>query len=239
MITQLAIAGYRSLRNVTVRLSQLNIVTGANGSGKSNLYRALRLLADSARNGAVAALAREGGLASTLWAGSPGTGRTARQGRPMLQGARIVQARCAGGVLGLLVARAGDPPRLHLFHLSDRRHLGEHGAIDCAVLWVKNGRTGLAFTEETRLECYEGEQAAILREVITRHFPGARFDPPKAAEDEASEQRQERRHPLIWLGTLHYDYESTPARLRLLTFVARNTSPRRVRMTSPSLGSLP
>ena len=47
-------------------------MTGANGSGKSSLYRALRLLADASRNGAVAALAREGGLQSTLWAGPEG-----------------------------------------------------------------------------------------------------------------------------------------------------------------------
>src|SRR5207245_1466973 len=33
------------------------------------LYRAIRLLADVSRNGAIAALAREGGLPSTLWAG--------------------------------------------------------------------------------------------------------------------------------------------------------------------------
>jgi hypothetical protein len=34
----------------------------SNGTGKSSLYRALRLLADASRNGAVAALAREGGF---------------------------------------------------------------------------------------------------------------------------------------------------------------------------------
>ena len=69
MITTLAVQNYRSLRRVVVGLGRLTVVTGANGSGKSSLYRALRLLADCARNGAVAALAREGGLASTLWAG--------------------------------------------------------------------------------------------------------------------------------------------------------------------------
>jgi len=40
-----------------------------NGSGKSSLYRALRLLGDAAMNSAVSSLAREGGLPSTLWAG--------------------------------------------------------------------------------------------------------------------------------------------------------------------------
>ncbi|WP_409056836.1 AAA family ATPase [Streptomyces sp. SYP-A7185] len=69
MITTLAVENYRSLRKLIVPLSRLNVVTGANGTGKSSLYRALRLLADSARGGAVSALAREGGLPSALWAG--------------------------------------------------------------------------------------------------------------------------------------------------------------------------
>ena len=69
MIDTLAVANYRSLRSLVVPLARCTVVTGPNGSGKSNLYRALRLLADMARNGAVAALAREGGLASTMWAG--------------------------------------------------------------------------------------------------------------------------------------------------------------------------
>jgi len=75
MISTLAVENYRSLRDLVLPLSRLTVVTGANGSGKSSLYRALRLLADSARNGAVAALAREGGLPSTLWAGPKNAGR--------------------------------------------------------------------------------------------------------------------------------------------------------------------
>ncbi|MBN9239463.1 MAG: ATP-binding protein [Micrococcales bacterium 70-64] len=69
MLTALAIEGYRSLRDIVVPLAPLTVVTGANGSGKSSLYRSLRLLAGASRNGAIAALAREGGLPSTLWAG--------------------------------------------------------------------------------------------------------------------------------------------------------------------------
>jgi predicted ATPase len=86
MIRTLAIENYRSLRRVVVPLAALNLVTGANGSGKSSLYRALRLLADSSRNGAVAALAREGGLPSTLWAGPEKIGRSVREGRYPVQG---------------------------------------------------------------------------------------------------------------------------------------------------------
>lgn len=86
MLITVAVENYRSLRQLVVPLRQLNVVTGHNGSGKSNLYRALRLLADSARNGAVAALAREGGLGSTMWAGPPVIGKSVRQGRHPIQG---------------------------------------------------------------------------------------------------------------------------------------------------------
>ncbi|GHJ44053.1 ATPase [Catellatospora sp. TT07R-123] len=86
MLNVLAVEGYRSLRKVVLPLRGLNVVTGANGSGKSSLYRALRLLADSARNGAVAALAREGGLQSTMWAGPAVLGKAVRAGRHPVQG---------------------------------------------------------------------------------------------------------------------------------------------------------
>ena len=47
MIATLAVANYRSLRELVLPLAGLNLVTGANGSGKSSLYRAFRLLAES------------------------------------------------------------------------------------------------------------------------------------------------------------------------------------------------
>ena len=42
MLHTLAIANYRSLRDFVAPLGRLTLVTGANGSGKSSLYRALR-----------------------------------------------------------------------------------------------------------------------------------------------------------------------------------------------------
>ena len=69
MLTRLAVANYRSLRELVLPLSNLNLVTGPNGSGKSNLYRALRLLAETAFGTATASLAAEGGLDSVLFAG--------------------------------------------------------------------------------------------------------------------------------------------------------------------------
>ena len=69
MLHTIAIKNYRSLLDVTLPLSDLNIVTGPNASGKSNLYQAIRLLAEAAQGGLVQALAKEGGLDSTFWAG--------------------------------------------------------------------------------------------------------------------------------------------------------------------------
>src|SRR5258708_14669529 len=86
MLTVLAISSYRSLRNLIVPLRQLNVITGANGSGKSSLYRALRLLADTAQGRVVPSLAREGGLQSTLWAGPESISRSVRRGDYPVQG---------------------------------------------------------------------------------------------------------------------------------------------------------
>lgn len=99
MLTTLAVENYRSLRDLVLPLSGLTVVTGPNGSGKSSLYRALRLLADASRNGAVAALAREGGLPSTLWAG-PENG--VRRGTTQVQGKVHTKA------VGLRLGFAGD-----------------------------------------------------------------------------------------------------------------------------------
>jgi len=86
MLTALAISNYRSLRNLVLPIQRLNVITGANGSGKSNVYRALRLLADTAQGRVVSSLAREGGLQSTLWAGREVNSRAVRRGEHPVQG---------------------------------------------------------------------------------------------------------------------------------------------------------
>ena len=88
MITRLAISGYRSLRDVRLSLGPLNIVTGLNGSGKSSLYRALRLLAETAQGRVIQSLAAEGGLESTLWAGPESYSREMKSGAQPVQGTR-------------------------------------------------------------------------------------------------------------------------------------------------------
>jgi predicted ATPase len=86
MMTRLAISGYRSLRDVRLTLGELNVVTGANGSGKSSLYRALKLLAEIAQGRIIQSLAAEGGLQSTLWAGPEAFSRAMKAGRHPIQG---------------------------------------------------------------------------------------------------------------------------------------------------------
>src|SRR5918995_5835526 len=86
MLTTLAISNYRSLRNLIAPLHRLNMVTGPNGSGKSSVYRALRLLAETAQGGVIPSLAREGGLQSTLWAGPEKIGRSVKRGDFRVEG---------------------------------------------------------------------------------------------------------------------------------------------------------
>ncbi|MGE3512077.1 MAG: AAA family ATPase, partial [Vicinamibacterales bacterium] len=91
-LTTLAIAGYRSLRELIVPLGSLTLITGPNGSGKSNVYRALRLLADAAQGRVVQTLAREGGLASTLWAGPERASSAVHRSEHPVQGTTRKQA---------------------------------------------------------------------------------------------------------------------------------------------------
>src|SRR3954471_17509089 len=88
MIHQIAVSGYRSLRDLTVALGGLTIITGPNGSGKSSFYRALRLMNDIAHGGIIRSLAGEGGLPSTLWAGPESFARSVKQGQHPVEGTR-------------------------------------------------------------------------------------------------------------------------------------------------------
>ena len=44
MIKNLHIQNYRSIRDMSLELEQLNIVFGPNGTGKSNIYKAIYLM---------------------------------------------------------------------------------------------------------------------------------------------------------------------------------------------------
>lgn len=163
MLTTLAIESYRSLRQLVVPLERLTVVTGANGTGKSSLYRALRLLADSARNGAVAALAREGGLPSTLWAGPETIGKAVRRGDHPVQGT------VRTGPVSLKLGFAGD----------------DYGyAVDFGL--PKPSRSAFALDPEIKREClWSGpilRPAALLAE---RHAGAVRIRADDGWQDAA------------------------------------------------------
>ncbi len=99
-ITRLEIENYRSIRSLDLELAPLTVVTGANGVGKSNLYRALELLQAAAVGDLSARLAREGGLGSAVWAGDAW--------RDEEEKARMARARAPGPMQIRLSATLGD-----------------------------------------------------------------------------------------------------------------------------------
>ena len=132
MLHTLAIANYRSLRELVVPMGRLNLVTGANGSGKSNLYRALHLLAETAQGGVVPALAREGGLPSVLWAGPENLSAGMRRGEVPIQGGPRQQAVAlrlgfAGDEYGYAIDLGLPVPSRSMFALDPE--------IKCEAIW--------------------------------------------------------------------------------------------------------
>ena len=68
LVRDFSASGYRSLRQIAYPMSRLDVFVGANGVGKSNLYRALELLRAAAANRLGLDVAQEG-LAQAMWAG--------------------------------------------------------------------------------------------------------------------------------------------------------------------------
>jgi predicted ATPase len=73
-VREFAASGYRSLHQIAYPMSRLDVFVGANGVGKSNLYRALELLRGAAANTLGHDLAQEG-LDLAMWAGRKARGR--------------------------------------------------------------------------------------------------------------------------------------------------------------------
>jgi predicted ATPase len=76
-LTAVTIRGYRSVRSLYLPIETCSVFVGANGVGKTNLYKALGLLRCAADGTITRAVAEEGGVESVLWAG------TRRRGQPV------------------------------------------------------------------------------------------------------------------------------------------------------------
>ena len=91
------------------------------------------------------------------------------------------------------------------------------GEIECAVRWIRDGRYGLEFAHETQVECDGETLDELLRQVIRHSFPGVELTlrpPASSGKEEHEDKRGETRHPLIWSGILHHEYDWEMVRLR-------------------------
>src|SRR5260370_41776648 len=87
-VREIGAAGYRTLRSIRFPVRRLSVFVGANGVGKTNLYRALQLLQAAAAGNLSRELAAEGGLEPALWAGK----------RQAKNASRLRLRRCRGTV---------------------------------------------------------------------------------------------------------------------------------------------
>lgn len=68
-IREIEISGYRSLKDIRLRLGDVTIVVGPNGCGKSNIYQAVQMIASAASGQFARRIVEEGGMKSIVWAG--------------------------------------------------------------------------------------------------------------------------------------------------------------------------
>lgn len=68
-LSAVTIKGYRSVRSLYLPVEACSIFIGANGVGKTNLYKSLGLLRAAGAGNITRVIAEEGGIESVLWAG--------------------------------------------------------------------------------------------------------------------------------------------------------------------------
>lgn len=109
MIQSVRLSGYRSLRDLRLRLGRVTLLRGANGVGKTNIYRALRLVSSLARGAFAEAVAAEGGMRSLLWTGNDEHARLTTFAAEVVSEAFNYEMEC-----GLMPSSPSDPTAFKL-----------------------------------------------------------------------------------------------------------------------------
>lgn len=68
-VRSFSVEGFRSIKDFYMEFENVNVITGPNGCGKSNLFNAFRLVRSAIEGNLAKGIAAEGGLQSALWAG--------------------------------------------------------------------------------------------------------------------------------------------------------------------------
>lgn len=157
MLLTFAVSGYRSLRDLILPLDRITLITGANGSGKSSLYRSIRLLAEVAQGRAIATLASEGGLNSTLWAGPETVSRAMKRGEVPVQG--TVRKGTVALKLGFADEDYGYAIDLGLPADAGRSYFSMDPEIKCEALWA-----GEALSRSNEIAGRNGPSVRVLNQ---------------------------------------------------------------------------
>lgn len=193
-LTEVEITGFRSIRTIRFPLRRLTVLVGANGVGKTNLYRSLELLHAAAKGTLAEEIAREGGLGSVHFAGE-----LRKQDKPqlvlmarlddMLDGDGDVEYRCTLGFPGVDAASFRTEAQVKAESLTARVGRRQTDLMERKgpATWARDGdgKRIVVDTEllasETALSSLRGGYRAIdaTRHVISswRFYHGFRSDP--------------------------------------------------------------
>jgi len=176
IVREIHAINYRSLRSIRFPTGRLTVFVGANGVGKTNLYRALQLLQASAAGTLARELASEGGMESAFWAGKRRAGEAARIklsvgfGAPAEEGVLYTYEVEIGvpspGGPGAFPLEPAVKEETLLFHHRDRRH----------KLLERRARSVMARDAE-------GKRLEISRDLLASETALGAFDEPQRFPD--------------------------------------------------------
>jgi predicted ATPase len=226
VIEELRVAGYRSVRDLTLPLERINVLVGPNGCGKTNLYRALYLLSRAAAGQLASALAEEGGMPSILWAGERNRKEPARMTLAVRLDALAYEIACGLPIPSLSVFCL-DPQvkeeRVWFLEKKKRVLLLERNHTSASARNAEGLRVGyplaLSESESVLSQLREPEQFPALS-VLCREFLSWRFYHRFRTDAEAP-----LRHPQVGVRTFILDHDGRDLAAALQTILESGDGP--------------